>query len=288
MSISLTMSASPSPMPSACCWIPDITSRPVIPPSIIMVSNVSRAFMTFPERASPIIFWVAFVAGVSTSLNTVSRSTFFPDADEACSIPRATRMSPSDARAMPSGTPSESWTPSASAISETRLASTSRGIGLKVTVLHLDLTGSMIMDGWLQARMNAQFPEYTSMVRLRASWTSLERVSTSSMNATLNLTPSMDDVVANSLILHRGLESFLMTVLDDEFPSSSTSDFCSTGLDLVRSEASISRKFPAVMPPRTSRASISAHVVFPDPGGPERRRWGRLSPDVNDLSLSTA
>lgn len=125
------------------------------------------------------------------------------------------------------------------------------------------------------------------MVRLSASWTSLDRVSTSSMNATLNLTPSMDVVVANSRILQSGLESFLTTVFVVVLPSSS-SVFCSTGLDLVRSEASISRKLPSVIPPRTSRARMSAHVVFPLPGGPASRRCGRFPPAEKDLRRSTA
>ena len=123
------------------------------------------------------------------------------------------------------------------------------------------------------------------MVRLRASWTSFDRVSTSSMNATLNLTPSMDVVVANSRMRQSGLESFLMTV---RVAPSSSSDFCSMGLDLVRSDASISRKFPSVMPSSTSRARMSAQDVFPLPGGPQNRRWGRLPPWENDLSLSMA
>lgn len=159
LSMSLTMSMSPSPMDSAWRWIESITSLPDMPPSIIMVSRVSRAFMKSPERADLIIEAAALSAGVSVSSNIASRSTFFPLDAAVWRIPRAFLMSPPDAMAMPSAAPSARWTFSSPAISVILRERASRGTGLKRTVLHLDLTGSMIIDGWLHARMNAQFPE---------------------------------------------------------------------------------------------------------------------------------
>lgn len=125
------------------------------------------------------------------------------------------------------------------------------------------------------------------MVRLRASCTSLDMVSTSSMKTTLNLTPSMDAVDTNSLILQRGLSMVLVTVLTVVSPSSSVS-VTVTSRFLVRSEASISRKLPSTLPSKTSLATMSAQEVLPVPGGPARRRCGTLCWDVSGLSLSTA
>lgn len=125
------------------------------------------------------------------------------------------------------------------------------------------------------------------MVRLRACWTSLDMVSTSSMKTTLNLTPSMDAVETNSLILQSGLSIVLVTVLVVDSPSSSVS-VTLTSLLLVRSDASISRKFPSMLPPRITLATMSAQVVFPVPGGPARRRCGTLCWLMRGLSLSTA
>ena len=159
LSMSLTASGSLSPRVRAWRCIESMTSRPDIPPSIIRVSRVSRAFMKSPARAALSIFPVASVAGVSVSLNTRSRSIFFPDDAAAWSMPIARLMSPLEARAMPPAAPSASSIPSRDATSSNLLARTSWGIGLKRTTLHLDFTGSMIIAGWLHERMNAQLPE---------------------------------------------------------------------------------------------------------------------------------
>lgn len=71
----------------------------------------------------------------------------------------ALRMSPSATIAMPSAAPWSISTFSAAATSDTRLARSALGMGTNLTTPHLERTGSMIIDWWLQARMKMQLRE---------------------------------------------------------------------------------------------------------------------------------
>lgn len=115
--------------------------------------------MKSPERAFESMSLTPLEERVSDTANTASRSTRPFVIAAAWSMAIALLMSPSAAMAIPSAAPWSSSTPSASATSAMRFERSVRGIGTNLTTPHLDLTGSMIMDWWLQARMNMQLRE---------------------------------------------------------------------------------------------------------------------------------
>lgn len=115
--------------------------------------------MKSPERALESMSLTPLEERVSDTAKTASRSTRPLVTAAAWSMAIALLMSPSAAMAMPSAAPRSSSTPSASATSTMRFERSVRGMGTNLTTPHLDLTGSIIMDWWLQARMNMQLRE---------------------------------------------------------------------------------------------------------------------------------